>query len=133
MGLAGLVLGLLWRVRRGGADFVETMSTLFKDTIQLVGKSKPKVITVSQAGADMARSVERLGGTANLVRSTEAQALASSGTEADESAVKLEVARTQIEIGRTEAAMAMLRSVAREGSIDQRLAAEKLLAQLGAT
>jgi FimV-like protein len=132
IGLAVLVVGLLWHVRRGKGDFAETISTLFKDTIKLVGKSRPKVIAVSQAGADVARSVERLGGTAHLVRSSEAQAGVLPGSAEHEAGIKLEVARTQIEIGRTEAALAMLRRVAREGSIEHRLAAEKLLTQLGA-
>jgi FimV-like protein len=132
-GLGLLVLGLVWRARSRGTNLGEAASTFFQDTIQLIGKSKPKVITVSQAGAEVARSVERLSSTARLVRATEeAQQAAPATADEQEATIKLEVARVQIEIGRKDAAIAMLRSVVREGSASQRQTAEQLLGQLGA-
>ena len=132
-GLGLLVLGLVWRARSRGTNLGEAASTFFQDTIQLIGKSKPKVITVSQAGAEVARSVERLSSTARLVRAAEDSPQAAPVTaDEHEATIKLEVARVQIEIGRKDAAIAMLRSVVREGSASQRQTAEQLLGQLGA-
>lgn len=128
-----LVLGLVWRARSRGTNLGEAASTFFQDTIQLIGKSKPKVITVSQAGAEVARSVERLSSTARLVRAAEEAPQAEPATpDEQEATIKLEVARAQIEIGRKDAAIAMLRAVVREGSTSQRQAAQQLLGQLGA-
>lgn len=132
-GLGLLVLGLVWRARSRGTNLGEAASTFFQDTIQLIGKSKPKVITVSQAGAEVARSVERLSSTARLVRAAEEAPQAEPATpDEQEATIKLEVARAQIEIGRKDAAIAMLRAVVREGSTSQRQAAQQLLGQLGA-
>lgn len=130
--LALTALGLVWRARRGGTPLGQTVSTLFQDTIQLIQRAKPKVVTVSTAGADMARSVERLGGTDQLVASGRVTHADIDVTAAPrEPALKLALARAQLEIGRTDAAIAMLRAVLREGAAAERSAAEQMLARLG--
>ncbi|MBL8329888.1 MAG: hypothetical protein JNJ71_13660 [Rubrivivax sp.] len=135
VGLASLALLLLWQARRRGMALGQTVQTLFQDTIQLVGKSRPKVVAVSQAGADMARSVEQLASTAQLVRADESPALEPArraSAAQDEALIKLDIARAQLEIGRRDAAVAMLKAVLREGSERERQAAQQLLVQLGA-
>ncbi len=129
--VALLALGMMWRVRRRNQPLTEAVSTFFQDTIQLVRKSKPKVVTFSTAGADVARSVEKLASTAHLVRTQDEPADTPAITD-PESAIKLEIARAQIEVGRQDAAIAMLKALVRSGAPAQRQSAQQLLGSLGA-
>jgi len=143
--LAGGGIALLARSRQEGRPFSETVSTFFHETIQLAQRSKPKVVTVSSAAADMARSVERLGGTGLLVQASAGtqparHAAASAGAPMvgqdavlQDARLRLQVAKTQLELGRRQAAVTALQglvSSAPEGA--ERRAAQALLAQLTA-
>ncbi len=125
-GLVWLSLVALRRKRQTGQDFSETLTTLFQDTVQLIRKSKPKVITVSSAGADMAKAVERLASSTALVRSA-GRELPAQEPDAGDVGLKLEIARTQLELGRQDAAAQMLRVVLLEGNDTQRRDAQTLL------
>ncbi len=127
--IAGFGLFAFWRSRETGQDFSETISSLFQDTIQLVRKSTPKVITVSTAGADVARSVERLASTSALVRSGEATPAASGkrGANRADIELKIDMARAQIELGRKDVALRILQTVLRDGDAAARQVAQDLM------
>lgn len=134
----GLALTLLaaagwavWRTRRDPkrGDFLESISS-FLETVVLARKSKPAVVNVSQAGAEMARNVEQLKSTGTLVRSGAAAAQGPATLQQQEARIKLEIARTQIELGRLDAARAMLQASANEGDPDTQLQAQTLLGTL---
>jgi FimV-like protein len=130
--LASGAVALLFRSRRTGKPFAETVSTLFQDTLQLVRPSKPKVVNVSSAAADMARSVEQLASTDRLVQPDDGSASSPADSHASEAALRLATARAQIELGRRDAAVAVLRGLVRDLSDGaERRAAEQLLGQLG--
>lgn len=165
LGLA-LVMGagsiaLLRRARHEGRPFSETVSTFFQETIQRAQRSKPKVVTISSAGADMARSVERLGATGTMVQAehspsngrTETGGTAGEGGQdpqsreavqrtheanaaglRQESGLRLLVAKSQLELGRKDSAIVLLRGLVRDTADSaERRAAQALLAQLGVT
>lgn len=118
----------LYRSRTTGRDFSETVSTFFQETVQLVRKSTPKVISVSTAGADMARSVEALASTSTLVRSAEAaDEPPAHGTPQADVALKLDMARAQLELGRHDAAMRLLAIVLRDGDTAAQQVARQLM------
>lgn len=118
----------LYRSRTTGRDFSETISTFFQETVQLVRKSTPKVISVSTAGADMARSVEKLASTSTLVRSAEtADEQPAHGTPQADVALKLDMARAQLELGRHDAAMRLLAIVLRDGDAAAQQVARQLM------
>jgi FimV-like protein len=122
----------LWRHRRARAKFEDSVVSSFFDENGVRRPSRPKVIDVSQAGVEMARTVETLQSAAEMVRGRDVVSpqLPADGDPYRETAIKLEMARASLEVGRTEAARAMLQAVQREGNSDQQLAASDLLAGL---
>jgi FimV-like protein len=122
----------LWRHRRARAKFEDSVVSSFFDENGVRRPSRPKVIDVSQAGVEMARTVETLQSAAEMVRGRAviSPQLPADGDPYREAAIKLEMARASLEVGRTEAARAMLLAVQREGNSDQQLAASDLLAGL---
>lgn len=123
---------LMWRRRRAREHFDESVISSFYDENGVRRPSRPKVIDVSQAGVETARTVETLQPAAELVRSgaSSAMPLQQADDPYRETALKLEIARTCLEVGRAEAARLMLQVVRREGSAAQQLLAGDLLDRL---
>lgn len=126
---------LLWQRRRqdrAQQRFTDSVVSSFYDENGVRRPSRPKLIDVSQAGVETARTVETLRPAAELVRSGDSS-LAAPDLEAGhhrEAALKLEMARTSLEVGRSEAARQMLQAVQREGNAAQQLEAGELLGRL---
>lgn len=134
--LLGAVAVVWMRRRPSAAAVADTAApSSFFDDNGVRRQSRPKLIDVSQAGVETARTVETLQAAAQLVRGAEAgQVLAlSSDDPYREATVKLEIARTSLELGRVETAKAMLQAVRREGSAAQQLLAGDLLHSLSPT
>jgi FimV-like protein len=133
--LVGALAAAGWWVRRRGTRAIpHAVSTLFQDTIQLF-QGKPRLPAVSTAAADIARSVERLGSSTNLVRVESGSEPGISGATAastSEIAIKFELARAQVEVGRKEAAKRTLQSILHEGNKGQQELARQQLQALGA-
>lgn len=101
----------------------------------------PRVFDVSNAAADMARTVESSQIVNELVRpdqGTPAQTAAAevavdeaTAERYSQAVLKLEIARASLEAGRTEAARALLLAVQREGAMPQQAEAAEILARLG--
>lgn len=101
----------------------------------------PRVFDVSNAAADMARTVESSQIVNELVRpdqGTPAQTAAAevavdeaTAERYSQAVLKLEIARASLETGRTEAARALLLAVQREGAMPQQAEAAEILARLG--
>lgn len=129
--LAGAVAYIHRRARQRGQDFAETALTLFQDTIQLVRRQKRKA-DISTAAADMARSMEKLDHTDELVRPSTGRAgdMTHGRANDDDATMRLSMARAQIELGRDAAALASLRIVMRHGSESQQREARQLMAGL---
>lgn len=128
--------GVVWMRRRPGAAVADTAApSSFFDENGVRRQSRPKLIDVSQAGVETARTVETLQAAAQMVQGGEAgQAPALSPDDPyREATIKLEIARTNLELGRVEVAKAMLQAVRREGSAAQQLLAGDLLHSLSPT
>lgn len=120
----------LWMRRRPAKK--EAQPSSFVDEQGVQRRRRPKVLDVSQAAADMVRTVETLQPTAQLV-SGGAAAPASAGTTdlRQQAALKLDLARACMEVGRKDSARALLLAVSLEGSVDQQADAAELMARLG--
>lgn len=130
--LAGGAL-LWWQRSRARAQFTDTVVSSFFDENGVRRHSRPRVIDISQAGVETARTVETLQLASELVRGSSSTLSAAMPLDDDphrEAAFKLEIARTQIELGRQDAARRMLEVVRREGNAAQQLAAGDLLTGL---
>jgi FimV-like protein len=122
---------VLFRSQRR-ANFEEAVISSFFDENGVRRPSRPKLIDVSQAAMEMARTVETLTPAGELVRSGQSVTAELSGGNSahHESALKLEIARASLEVNRPDAARSMLEAVQREGNSSQQLAAGDLLARL---
>lgn len=123
---------LMWQRRRSRERFNDSVISSFFDENGVRRPSRPKVIDVSQAGVETARTVETLQSAAELVRDSASSVMPLQPADDPyrETALKLEIARTCLEVGRTEAARLMLQIVRREGSAAQQLLAGDLLDRL---
>jgi FimV-like protein len=123
---------LMWQRRRSRERFNDSVMSSFFDENGVRRPSRPKVIDVSQAGVETARTVETLQSAAELVRDSASSVMPLQPADDPyrETALKLEIARTCLEVGRTEAARLMLQIVRREGSAAQQLLAGDLLDRL---
>lgn len=126
---------LLWQRRRRDREqqrFTDSVVSSFYDENGVRRPSRPKLIDVSQAGVETARTVETLRPAAELVRSGDSSLVVPDLDDGRhrEAALKLEMARTSLEVGRSEAARLMLQAVQREGNAAQQLAAGELLGRL---
>ncbi|HMW23092.1 MAG TPA: FimV/HubP family polar landmark protein [Burkholderiaceae bacterium] len=125
--------GMAWMRRRPGAAAADTAApSSFFDENGVRRQSRPKLIDVSQAGVETARTVETLQAAAQMVRGAEARPSPALSPDDPyrEATIKLEIARTSLELGRVEVAKAMLQAVRREGSAAQQILAGDLLHSL---
>lgn len=135
--LAGGAGGYLWW-RQGRARarqrFEESVISSFFDENGERRVSRPRIVDVSQAAAEMARTVETLQSAEQVVRGQGASAPAAvpAATHEREGALKLALARASLELGQTARARALLQAVRREGSTAAQLEADTLLASLPA-
>jgi FimV-like protein len=130
---SGLAVWIWRRPRREVVD-PEALPSTFLDEDGIPRRRRPKITEVSEAAAEMARTVEALQQTQMLVRrgDEDAQAPATHAMDAEAHAgVQLELARALIAIGRPAAARIHLGSVLRQGSATQKLDAQDLAAQIG--
>ena len=120
----------LWMRRRPVKK--EAQPSSFVDEQGVQRRRRPKVLDVSQAAADMVRTVETLQPTAQLVSGGAATPVATSTTDLrQQAALKLDLARACMEVGRKDSARALLLAVSLEGSVDQQADAAELMARLG--
>lgn len=128
-GLAGGVI--LWRRRRAGFQ-PDVAPPEFTNSLSATRTGGPRVFDISNAAAEMARSVETSQVATQLVRSDTA-----TGDEVDvsrlteQAALKLEIARASLEVGRPDDARALLQAVVREGSGRHAAEAAEILARMG--
>lgn len=128
-GLAGGVI--LWRRRRAGFQR-DAAPPEFANSLSATRTGGPRVFDISNAAAEMARSVETSQVATQLVRSDTAM-----GDEVDvsrlteQAALKLEIARASLEVGRPDDARALLQAVVREGSGRHAAEAAEILARMG--
>lgn len=128
-GLAGGVI--LWRRRRAGFQ-PDVAPPEFANSLSATRTGGPRVFDISNAAAEMARSVETSQVATQLVRSDTAM-----GDEVDvsrlteQAALKLEIARASLEVGRPDDARALLQAVVREGSGRHAAEAAEILARMG--
>jgi FimV-like protein len=127
---------VLWLRRRPSKRPADALPSTFIDEQGVTRRRRPKVLDVSQAAADMARTVETLQPAAALVSSDAsaapvASAAAVSADLRQQAALKLDLARACMEVGRNHAARALLLAVGVEGALDQQADAGELLARLG--
>lgn len=128
---------VLWLRRRPARRSTDDLPSTFVDEQGVQRRRRPRVLDVSQAAAEMARAVETLQPAAALVSSdavAPATVAPTAGAAADprqQAALKLDLARACMEVGRGEAARALLLAVGTEGSPDQQADAVELLARLG--
>lgn len=141
--LVGLAGGLWWGMRRPRRVNEDALPSTFVDEQGVTRRRRPKVLDISNAAADLARAVETLEPAAQLVRGADGEIVSASmgttGAEADsrpqdarlrdQAALKLDLARALIEVGKREAARAWLAAVAREGSLEQQADAVELSAR----
>jgi FimV-like protein len=135
LGLLG-VAGMAWMRRRPGAATAATAEpSSFFDENGVRRQSRPKLIDVSQAGVETARTVETLQAAAHMVRGAEVGPMPALSPDDPyrEATIKLEIARTSLELGRIEAAKVMLQAVRSEGSAAQQILAGDLLHSLSPT
>lgn len=121
---------VLW-IRRRPVKKEDALPSSFVDEQGVQRRRRPKVLDVSQAAADMARVVETLQPAVRLVSGGAAAPV--SGDPADpraQAALKLDLARACMEVGRKESARALLLAVSQEGSLDQQADAAELMARL---
>jgi FimV-like protein len=121
-----------WSKRQRRAQFEDAVISSFFDENGVRRPSRPKLVDVSQAAMEMARTVETLAAAGELVRSGQSVSgtLPSTDDPHHQAAIKLEIARASLEVNRVDAARSMLQSVQREGNTSQQLAAGDLLARL---
>ena len=87
---------------------------------------------ISNAAAEVARSVETSQVATQLVRSESGQSEELDLVQiAEQAAMKLEIARACLEVGRPEAARPLLEAVVREGSGRHAAEAAEMLSRLG--
>jgi FimV-like protein len=128
-GVAGGVI--LWRRRRAGFQ-PDAAQQDFTNTLSATRTGGPRVFDISNAAAEMARSVETSLVATQLVRSdgvTEEDVDVS--RLAEQAAIKLDIARASLELGRMDAARALLQAVMREGSGRHAAEAAEILARMG--
>ena len=121
-----------WSKRQRRAQFEDAVISSFFDENGVRRPSRPKLVDVSQAAMEMARTVETLTAAGELVRSGQSvsAALPAADDPHHQAAIKLEIARASLEVNRIDAARSMLQAVQREGNSSQQLAASDLLARL---
>ena len=120
----------LWMRRRPVKK--EAQPSSFVDEQGVQRRRRPKVLDVSQAAADMVRTVETLQPTAQLVSGGAAAPAPTATTDLrQQAALKLDLARACMEVGRKDSARALLLAVSLEGSVDQQADAAELMARLG--
>lgn len=128
-GVAGGVI--LWRRRRAGFQ-PDAAPQDFSNTLSATRSGGPRVFDISNAAAEMARSVETSQVATQLVRNaaaTDDDVDVSRLTE--QAALKLEIARASLELGRSDDAKALLQAVMREGSGRHAAEAAELLGRMG--
>jgi FimV-like protein len=121
--------------RKGMRDRLAAASSDFRDSKGNSRSLRPRRVEVSNAAVEVARVVETLRPVATLVKPSEALALpagvALSTVELREQiALKLEIARASIEIGRALLARSLLAIVQQDGDDEERAAASALLLTL---
>jgi FimV-like protein len=129
-GVAGGVI--LWRRRRAGFQ-PDAASAEFSPSLSAARTSSPRVFDISNAAAEMARSVETSQVVTQLVRTDappETDGAAPAMDLAVQAGFKLDIARASLEIGRPEEARALLQAVLREGSGRQQAEAAEVLARM---
>ncbi|MEY2654531.1 MAG: hypothetical protein RLZZ524_1559 [Pseudomonadota bacterium] len=136
--LVGLAGGLWWSMRRPRRSGQDALPSTFVDEQGVTRRRRPKVLDISNAAADLARAVETLEPAAQLVRGADGEIVSASIPGAapdgetrlrDQAALKLDIARALIEVGRREAAKPWLAAVAREGNLEQQADAVELAAR----
>lgn len=137
--LIGLAGGLWWSMRRPRRSGEDALPSTFVDEQGVTRRRRPKVLDISNAAADLARAVETLEPAAQLVRGADGEIVSASVAGAaapdgetrlrDQAALKLDIARALIEVGRREAAKPWLAAVAREGNLEQQADAVELAAR----
>jgi FimV-like protein len=131
LALGALVgVGILWRRRRAGFR-PDALSPGLANPLSAARTGGPRVFDISNAAVEMARSVETSQASTQLVHSETA-----SDDDVDvfllteQAALKLEIARASLEVGRAEDARMLLLAVVREGSGRHSAEATELLARL---
>lgn len=128
-GVAGGVI--LWRRRRAGFQ-PDAAPPDFTHTLSATRTGGPRVFDISNAAAEMARSVETSQVATQLVRSAVAtDDDVDVSRLAEQAAIKLEIARASLELGRMAEAKALLQAVMREGSGRHAAEAAEILARMG--
>lgn len=128
-GVAGGVI--LWRRRRAGFQ-PDAAPQDFSNTLSATRSGGPRVFDISNAAAEMARSVETSQVATQLVRNAAATDDEVDVTLlAEQAALKLEIARASLELGRNDDAKALLQAVMREGSGRHAAEAAELLGRMG--
>ena len=128
-GVAGGVI--LWRRRRAGFQ-PDAPEPDFSPSLMTTRSPGPRVFDISNAAAEMARSVETSQVVTQLVRADAAVAVDESVTDVTaQAALKLEMARASLEVGRHGEARALLQAVIREGSGRHQAEAAEILARMG--
>jgi FimV-like protein len=128
-GVAGGVI--LWRRRRAGFQ-PDAAPQDFTNTLSATRTGGPRVFDISNAAAEMARSVEISQAASLLVRKEgEGDDTFDVGRLTEQAALKLEIARTSLEMGRTDHARILLQAVLREGSGRHAAEAAEILARMG--
>lgn len=128
-GVAGGVI--LWRRRRAGFQ-PDAAPQDFSNTLSATRSGGPRVFDISNAAAEMARSVETSQVATQLVRNAAATDDDVDVTRlTEQAALKLEIARASLELGRADDAKALLQAVMREGSGRHAAEAAELLARMG--
>ena len=128
-GLAGGVI--LWRRRRAGFQ-PDAAPPEFANSLSATRTGGPRVFDISNAAAEMARSVETSQVATQLVRNAAATDDDVDVTRlTEQAALKLEIARASLELGRSDDAKALLQAVMREGSGRHAAEAAELLGRMG--
>jgi FimV-like protein len=130
----GAVAGgvILWRRRRAGFQPDTPAQPDFSSTLSATRSGGPRVFDISNAAAEVARSVETSQAATQLVHSQSAPADEMDVAQiVEQAAIKLDIARASLEVGRPEAARALLQAVVREGSGRHAAEAAEILARLG--
>ena len=128
-GVAGGVI--LWRRRRAGFQ-PDAAPQDFSNTLSATRSGGPRVFDISNAAAEMARSVETSQVATQLVRNAAATDDDVDVTRlTEQAALKLEIARASLELGRSDDAKALLQAVMREGSGRHAAEAAELLGRMG--
>lgn len=133
LGLGAVAGGLiLWRRRRAGFQPDAPAQPDFSPTLSATRSGGPRVFDISNAAAEVARSVETSRAATQLVRSEQSPVdEVDVARIVEQAAIKLEIARASLDVGRTDAARALLQAVVREGSGRHAAEAAEILARLG--